>query len=82
MSRCELFLLSFLIQWKGKQISLNNWVLIALRLQNRTEKWCLQSQEWVGHSFKKLLLISSQLLLSSSQQRQCLCPNFDVIRFG
>lgn len=70
-SRRESFLLSLLIQWKGKQISLNNWLFRAVRLLNGTEIQCLHSQEQVGGSFKKLLLISSQLLVSPSQLRQC-----------
>lgn len=70
-ARCESFLLSLLIQWKGKQISLNNWLFRAVRLLNGTEIQCLHTQEQVGGSFKKLLLISSQLLVSASQLRQC-----------
>lgn len=37
-SRCESFLLYLLIQWKSKEISLNNWLFRAVRLQNGTEK--------------------------------------------
>lgn len=33
--RCGSFLLSLLIQWKGKQVSLKNWLFRAVRLQNR-----------------------------------------------
>lgn len=37
-SGCKSFLLSLLIQWKSKQISLNNWLFRAVRLQNETEE--------------------------------------------